>query len=160
MKRAVLAIALVLGVAGQASAATPRFTRITAEHNRYFGSLLVGVTERGIQPGTKVRIVISAAELLKFQCWDPDLGEPTDEEKFSITDHLVIDFIEYANARGAYRAVFDVGPIIASGVNLDRCAGDPYPILVQTCYSAISVLDIHREIGISYPYRVCGKVTN
>jgi hypothetical protein len=122
--------------------------------------LLVGVTERGIQPGTKVRIVISAAELFKFQCWDPDLGEPTDQEKFSISDHLVIDFIEYANDRGAYRAVFDVGPIFASGVNLDRCAGDPYPILIQTCYSAITALDIHREIGIGYPYRVCGNVTN
>lgn len=158
MRRAiVLALAFVLGTAAMARA-DPRFTRLEASHNRYFGSLLLGITEKGLKPGTKVRIVVSAAEQFKWQCWDPDLGEPTAEAKYSTSDHLVIDFLEHANDRGQYRADFDVGPIFSLGIFLDRCEGDPYPILLQTCYDAITVLDIHREIGTTYPYRVCGKV--
>jgi hypothetical protein len=156
MKRAiVLTLALVLGIATTASAA-PRFTRIEASHNSSFGSLLVGVTEEGLLPGTRVRIVISAAERFKYQCWYS--GGPIDEEKYFIHDHLAIDFLEEANDQGQYRATFDVGPIFARGVNLDRCEGDAYPNLLATCYSFITVLDIHREIGITYPDRVCGKV--
>lgn len=155
MKRAiVLALVLVLGTATTANA-TARFTKIEASQNSYFGSLIVGVTERGMQPGTRVRIVISAAERFKYQCWGS--GGATDE-KYFIHDHLVIDFIENANDRGAYRAVFNVGPIFAP-VNVDRCAGDAYPNLIRTCYSAITVLDIHREIGITHPDKECGEVT-
>ncbi len=159
MKRAiVLALALVIGVAGQASAA-PRFTRFTAEYDSNFGSLILGVTEKGLLPRTRVRIVFSAAEQFKWQCWDPDLGEPTDQAKYSTSDHLAIGFLEESNDRGQYRAVFHVGPTFSSGIFLDRCDGDAYPILIQICYDAITVLDIHREIGTTYPYRLCGKLT-
>ena len=158
MRRAiVLALAFVLGTAAMARA-DPRFTRLEASHNRYFGSLLLGITEKGLRPGTKVRLVVSAAEQFKWQCWDPDLGESTAEAKYSTADHLVIEFLEHANDRGQYRADFDVGPTFSLGIFLDRCEGEPYPILLQTCYDAITVLDIHRDIGTTYPYRVCGKV--
>ena len=159
MRRAiVLALAFVFGTVAMARA-DPRFTRLEASHNRYFGgSLLLGVTEAGLKPGTRVRLVVSAAEQFKWHCWDAELGEPTAEAKYSTSDHLVIDFLEHANDRGQYRAEFDVGPIFSLGIFLDRCMGDPYPVLLQTCYDAITVLDIHREIGTTYPYRVCGKV--
>jgi hypothetical protein len=159
MKRVVvLALAIVLGVAGTASAA-PRFTRLEASHGT-FGSLILGVTEKGLLPHTRVRIVISAAEQFKWQCWDPDAGAPTDEAKYSTFDHLAIDLLEESNDHGQYRSTFNVGPTFSPGIFLDRCAGDPFPILLQTCYDAITVLDIHREIGRAYPYRVCGKVTD
>lgn len=94
----------------------------------------MGVTEQGLLPGTKVRIVISAAERFKFQCWDPDSGESIDEEKYFIHDHLAIDLVEHANDQGQYRATFDVGPILARGVNLDRCVGDAFPVMIRSCY--------------------------
>jgi hypothetical protein len=159
LKRAiVLALAIVLGIAGQASAA-PRFTRLEASHNHAFGSLILGLTEKGLLPRTRVRIVISAAERFKWECWDPVTGGPTDEEKYFTSDHLVIDLLEESNDQGQYRSTFDVGPTFARDVFLDRCAGDAYPILMRNCYSFITVLDIHREIGRTYPDKVCGKVT-
>jgi hypothetical protein len=151
MKRAIfLALALVMGMATTARAA--EFTKIDVAYNPYFGSLLIEVREQNIKPGTRVRIVISAAERFKYQCRNAT------DQKYFIHDHLVIDFEEHANDNGRYRAVFDVGPMWASGVSVDRCEGDDYPNLIQICYDAIAVLDIHREIGISWPYRECGKV--
>jgi hypothetical protein len=151
MKRAiVVAMALVIGTATTARAA--EFTRIDVAYQPDFGSLLIEVREQNIKPGARVRIVVSAAERFKYQC------QSATDQKYFIHDHLVIDFEEHSNDQGRYRAVFDVGPIWTSGVSVDRCEGDDYPNRIRICYDAISVLDIHREVGISWPNRECGKL--
>lgn len=91
----------MIGTATTASAA--EFTKIEVAYNPYFGSLLIEIREQNIKPGTRVRIVISAAERFKYQC------QSATDQKYFIHDHLVIDFEEHANDQGRYRAVFDVG---------------------------------------------------
>jgi hypothetical protein len=153
MKRAIVAaLTLVLATTTATSASAAEFTKIEATHNSGFGSLLVGVREQNIKPGARVRIVISAAERFKFQC------TVATDQKYFIRDHLAIDFLEHANAQGRYRATFDVGPQLTLDVHLDRCEGDDYPAMIRSCYSAITALDVHREVGITWPDTECGEV--